>query len=88
MIRYGTVRYGTVLDFFAVAVSTCLLRSSVRLLVHTRVLDCTGQYRTVGSGRTVLHFLFDGLEMYWSLLYREIRAYITAFLVDGQTGHV
>jgi len=88
-IRYRTVRYCTVRYWiFAAAASTCLLRSPVRLLVQTRVLDCTGQYRTVGSGRTVLHFLFDGLEVNWALVYRGIRAYNTAFLVVGKTGHV
>ncbi len=41
-VRYRAVLYGTVQDFFAAAVSTCLLRPPVRLLVRTRVLDCTG----------------------------------------------
>ena len=87
-VRYRIVLYGKLLIFFFATVSKCFLRSPVRLLVHTRVLDCTGQYRTEGSGRTVLHFLFDCLELYWSLLYRAIRAYNTAFLVVGQTWHV
>jgi len=47
LVRHGTVRcrtvlYGAVLDFFAAGVSTCLLRTPVRLLVHTHVLNCTG----------------------------------------------
>ncbi len=62
--RYRTVLYGTVMDFFAAAVSTYLLRSPVRIVVRTRALECTGQYRIVGSGPTALDFLFDGLELY------------------------
>ena len=64
IVRYGTVRYGGP-RYTVSCAATCyelafraFLTSRFACTRRTRALDYIGQYRTVGSGRTVLYFLF------------------------------